>query len=87
MATTARGDVAVERAIDGSPVSTVVIEAIADVESVEPTELDVTLYDSIDLDALERLCEGAGEDLVLEFAIEEYRVRVRGSSAVIVEPQ
>jgi len=87
MATTARGDVAVERAIDSSSVSTAVIEALADVESVEPTELDMTLYEAVDLDALERLCEGPGEDLVLEFTVEDYRVRVRGSSAVIVEPR
>lgn len=87
MATTARGGATVERAIDSSSVSTAVIEAIADVESVEPTELDVTLYESVDLDALERLCEGAGEDLVAEFTVEDYRVRVRGSTSVIVEPR
>ena len=87
MATKARGNVAVERAIDGSSVSTAVIEALADVESVEPTELDVTLYEVIDLDALERLRERTGEDLVLEFTVEDYRVRVRGTNAVIVEPR
>jgi len=87
MATTARGDVTVERAIDSSSVSTAVIEAIADIESVEPTALDLTLYDAVDLDALERLCEGSDEDLVMEFTVEDYRVRVRGSTSVIVEPR
>lgn len=85
MATKARGEVGVERAIGDAPVSTVVIEAIADAASVEPTKLDLTLYEAVDLDALDRLCRGGGEELVVEFSIDDYRVRVRGDRSVIVE--
>lgn len=87
MATKVRGEVGVERAVDDAPLSAVVIEAIADAASVEPTELDVNLYETVDLDALERLCRGKGEDLVVTFSVDEHRVRVRGDSSVIVEPR
>ncbi|SNZ17255.1 hypothetical protein SAMN06269185_2950 [Natronoarchaeum philippinense] len=87
MATNARREIGVEREIENPSVSTAVIEAIADAESVEPTELDLTLYEAVDVDALERLCRDSDRHLVLEFEIGTYRVRVRGSKSVIVEPQ
>jgi hypothetical protein len=90
MSTKAGGGVGIERAIDrtagGDPVSTAVIEAIADIESVEPKDLDLRLYDAIDPEALERLCDDAESDLVLEFSVADYRVRVTGEGTVFVRP-
>lgn len=88
MATKAYGESTTERAVeqaDDAPISTAVVEAIADVEAVESTELEFALYDVVDLDALEDLCASGDEELVLEFTVEDYRVRVRGDRAVFVE--
>ena len=87
MATNARREIGVEREIENPSVSTAVIEAIADAESVEPTELDLTLYEAVDVDALERLCRDGDESLVLSFEIDDYRIRIRGSNSVVVEPR
>lgn len=71
----------------GVQASTTVVTAIAAAEDVDPTELDVTLYDVIDPDALDALFEQPGnEDLVVEFGVGEYTVTVRGSDHVLVRP-
>lgn len=42
---------------DGQSTSQTVIETVASVEGVEPAELSTPLYESVDPDALESLCD------------------------------
>ena len=69
--------------------STTVINMLARAEGVRPTDLEVTLYDVIDPDALDALFSGpAADDIELEVAFEVagYLVTVRGADHVIVTP-
>lgn len=72
---------------DDRAVSTAVIETLAEAESVPPTDLDVTLYDELDLDALDDLCRNAANDLHLSFSVDGYAIRVHGGRKVVVERQ
>ncbi|MFC6784751.1 HalOD1 output domain-containing protein [Halobaculum halobium] len=49
----------VVRTTEEQSVSETVIFAVADARGVAPTELEPPLYDAVDADALERLCESA----------------------------
>jgi hypothetical protein len=69
------------------PIGSAVVEALAAVEGVDPKDLDVRLYDSIDGDALEVLYRTAverGERLRVAFTIAEYEVVVESDGRVIV---
>jgi len=91
MATTGCGTTGAERTTrhvhDTSTVSTTVIEAIADLESVPPLELDIPLYDAVDPDALDALCADATEEFRLSFQVAAYDVRIHGGETVVVERQ
>ncbi|NHN60629.1 MULTISPECIES: HalOD1 output domain-containing protein [Halorussus] len=86
MATTAKNTAAEplyranhDRDRDG-PLSDAVVEALAAVENVDPDELDLRLYDSVDGDALDRLYEVTAERserLRVTFSIGDYEVTVR----------
>jgi len=67
-----------------TPLSMVVIEAIADREGVDPVDLDTPLYDAIDLDALDALsADIAGSSpLEISFQYEGYEVTVTGDREV-----
>lgn len=68
-----------DRDRDG-PLSDAVVEALAAVENVEPDELDLRLYDSVDGDALDRLYEVTAERserLRVTFSIGDYEVTVQ----------
>jgi len=64
--------------------STRVIEAIADVRGVDPTELDVPLYWEIDLEALDRLCGGDTDDIAVTFTYDGTTVTVHGDGRIEV---
>ena len=67
--------------------STTVISALAAAENVNPIDLDVTLYDVIDPDALDALfASDLEEGIVVEFTIGGYTVTVKGADHVLVEP-
>lgn len=74
----------VEPIAEGVAASTAVIEAIAKLESTQPTALDITLYDAVDLDALDALCEGPAGEVGVSFVTDSYAVEV-SSDTVIVE--
>lgn len=68
--------------------STAVIDAISDVEGVDPIELslagDSRLYDAVDPDALDRLVsEGEAGELEVTFAFERYTVWVDCETVVV----
>lgn len=75
-----------DRDRDG-PVSEAIVEALAAVESVEPDELDVRLYDDVDPEALDRLYGTAAERadrLHLSFDIAEYEVVLTDDGDLLV---
>ncbi|NEU55224.1 HalOD1 output domain-containing protein [Halorussus sp. MSC15.2] len=75
-----------DRDSDG-PVSDAVVEALAAVENVEPQNLDVRLYDSIDGDALECLYETTAERserLRVTFTISAYEVTIEDDGYIVV---
>ncbi|WP_435177419.1 HalOD1 output domain-containing protein [Halorussus sp. AFM4] len=75
-----------DRDRDG-PLSDAVVEALAAVEGVEPENLDVRLYDSVDGDALDRLYEVTaerGERLRVAFTIADYEVTVHDDGRLAV---
>lgn len=72
---------------DDGPVTDAVVEALAAVENVEPEDLDLRLYDSVDGDAVERLYETTAdrdEHLRVAFTIDTYEVVVDSSGLVVV---
>lgn len=75
-----------DRDRDG-PVSEAIVRALAAVESVEPDELDVRLYDEMDPEALDRLYGTAAErsdQLRLSFDVAGYEVVLTGDGDLLV---
>ena len=70
---------------DTSP-SLAVVDAIAVVEDVEPTDLHqtlgTTLYDQLDPEALDSLVTSASH-VTISFTIGEYRIRIDGDELAI----
>lgn len=66
--------------------SIAVINAVAVLENVEPSELaeesDTTLYDHINPDALDTLV-AQNRDLTISFTLGDYQIRVRNDKIVI----
>lgn len=64
-----------------------VVQAIADADGAEPTDLDVTLYDYVEPEAVEALCrhfEAVGAaDWEVTFRVDGYRVVVREDGVVV----
>ncbi|QLG48269.1 HalOD1 output domain-containing protein [Natrinema halophilum] len=64
-----------------------IVNAIAGIENVDPTDLPVTLntalYDHIDPEALDTLVT-TSNDPKLSFAIDEYRIEIDGNQLFIV---
>lgn len=69
-------------------VTVAVIEAIAAVEGVSPVDVDVRLYDYLDLEALDDLFSHASRKgnamWTMEFSVEGYDVTVHDDGAVTV---
>lgn len=61
-----------------------VLEAVADHQNVETTDLETPLYTAIDPDALERVMEG-GEGVTVVFEYAGHTVHVRGDGCVGID--
>jgi len=69
------------------PISRSVYTALAAVEGVAPADLDVQLYDCVDVEAIDDLYRaGADDEWEFTFTVEEYAVRVRADGEVAVLP-
>ncbi|WP_436926938.1 HalOD1 output domain-containing protein [Halosimplex amylolyticum] len=74
---------------DDQPISQVVVETVATVEGVEPTELSTQLYDSVDPEALDTLYDTANdrdESLRVSFAFHGYEVSIVDGERITVRP-
>lgn len=71
-----------------TPPSTAVVEALAEMEDVDPTELfpgENRLQDYVDADALDSVLTAPRQDVMtVSVSIEEYVVRIRSSGAIEV---
>ena len=67
---------------DGEP-SAAVIRAVAAVEGVEPTELDV-LHDTVDPDAIDQLAGTANEGVEITFQYNGYEITVRSDDVLVL---
>lgn len=67
-----------------------IVDRIAEHKGIDPDETDGTLYDVIDVDALERLlrndrsADGNGGGFQLVFEVFEYEVNVRAGGDVVI---
>ncbi len=68
------------------PISRSIYTALAAVEGVTPTDLEVQLYDCVDVEAIDDLYRAHTDEWELTFTVEEYAVRVRGDGEVAVLP-
>lgn len=74
------------------PPSIALVEAIAAIEDVHPTDVDFFLYESIDPDALDTLFANPKDDnettddneIVAEFRVDGYVVQVRDNGKITV---
>ncbi|WP_128476602.1 HalOD1 output domain-containing protein [Halorussus pelagicus] len=71
---------------DGSePISRSIYTALAAVEGVAPSDLDVRLYDCVDVEAIEDLYRtSADSEWEFAFTVERYAVRVRADGTIAV---
>lgn len=74
-----------EHACDGEPITTIVVEAIAEAEDCDPTDLEA-LYRAVDTDALDALFDdgtpGHLRDGQLSFVYSGYEVTISSDGAV-----
>lgn len=75
---------------DGSATfSATVVHALADVMSADVTDVEFTLYDVIDPDALDRLFARSTDDAPpshLAFTVENYQVTVYSDGEIVITP-
>lgn len=62
------------------PPSIVVVQALADLEGVDPTDLDYMLYDYIHPEALDTLSKSGAVEI--RFTVDQYEETLSGSSTV-----
>ncbi|AEH36625.1 HalOD1 output domain-containing protein [Halopiger xanaduensis] len=86
---------AVYRAVhefDGpATLTTTVIHALADCMGVDPTDGRISLYDSVDPDALDRLFRPRHDGTPrssgqLSFVVDDHRVTVHADGEILIEP-
>lgn len=72
---------------DGRPPSFAVVQTIATIEGVEPTEVKFSLYDTVDPNALDSIfSDGETEDAVIAtFYVEDYTVEIQDNGRITVE--
>ena len=68
-------------------IETEVVYAIADAEDVEPEELDIVLYNYIDLEPIADLVDDDTTSWTFSFEILSYVVTVDSDGSVLVESQ
>jgi hypothetical protein len=66
-------------------VITYIIEAIAEVEDCAPPELDFSLHDHIEADALLALATSGHSDWQLVFHVPDHTVSLRGNGQILVD--
>lgn len=66
-------------------VITHVVEAIAEAEGCAPQELEYSLHDHIDAEALLALATAEHDDWQLLFHVPEHTVAVRGNGQILVD--
>ena len=66
-------------------IETKVVYAIADAEGVEPEELDMVLYDYVDLESIADLVDDDTTAWTFSFEILSYVVTVDSDGSVLVE--
>lgn len=64
-----------------------IVEAVADSEGVEPSELDFVLGNYIDLDAVSQLAEHSNGTWTLDFELPEHSVAVTSDGVILVDNQ
>lgn len=70
----------------GSPsISFGIIEALAEVEGTNPTELGYTLHDYIDTDAIDSLNVGGSEEWYLRVKVADHTVTVDSDGFITVD--
>ncbi|WP_226012265.1 HalOD1 output domain-containing protein [Halomicrobium salinisoli] len=83
-------DTQIYRLSEGESLSQAVVHTLAHVRGVEPTNLDVRLFDAVDPDALDDLfapADGASERSgSVAFEIAGCRIEIHGTSRVLVTP-
>ena len=62
-----------------------IIEAIAEVKGTEPSKIELTLYEYIEPEAIQRLTSHRTDSWTLSFELPEHRVTVTGDGAVLVD--
>lgn len=72
------------------PLSTVVVEVVAEVAGIDPREVG-RLHEAVDPEALDELFQptplaGARQDGEVSFVVDEHRVTVHGTGDLEVEP-
>jgi len=63
-----------------------IVKRVADAKGVEPAELDLSLYDHVDIDAVVQLVNAEKGSWKLSFDIPDYTVSVWSDGSVLVEP-
>lgn len=67
-------------------VSQAIVEAVADAEDVDPTELEIPLYAAVDPDALDALFRPGNHGVVrMQFSYHGYRITVHGDGQLHLE--
>jgi len=62
-----------------------IIEAIAEVKGTEPSELDLTLYEYIEPEAIQQLVSHGTASWTLSFELPEHQVAITNEGAVLVD--
>lgn len=62
-----------------------IVERLAAAEGVEPTDLDYTLYDYVDPDALDALMDGTDTDFYLRLQVADHTVTVDNDGFITVD--
>lgn len=70
--------------MSSTPVVTVV-EAVADAKGVDPSELDISLDDHIEPEAITRLADHDDASWTLSFELPEHNVTVTSDGLVLVD--
>ncbi|MFW5963539.1 MAG: HalOD1 output domain-containing protein [Natronomonas sp.] len=62
-----------------------IVEAIAEAENVDPSELEIQLHDYVDVDAVRSLVAHRRDSWTVRFEIPDHIVRVTGQGVVTVD--
>lgn len=75
---------------DAQSIGAEIIERIAASEGVDPIDMDMRLYDSIDVDALQSLIDGIAErdgtsEVQVNFSVSEYSVSIDSIDGIAID--